>query len=232
MRKGTLVQTVPRTQKKIEDCLARPYSTELIRNDDGTYFARVVEFEGCMTEGPTKAEALENLDDATRLWLKVRIEDDLPIPEPFDVDGYSGKFLLRLPKTMHRDLARRADEEGVSINQLALAGIARIMGRTTDAESTRNIYLSPDAWNGFVSASSISIDRYGEPSRRLGYRVWASLDDRVALGYRIAASDATIWTIQGASTFPSDSPIGEQVELRSELANAIGGRPAPVRSVK
>ena len=47
------------------------------------------------------------------------IEDKEKIPEPVD-KTYSGKFNLRLPKSLHKKLAEEAEEEGISLNQLAL----------------------------------------------------------------------------------------------------------------
>jgi predicted RNase H-like HicB family nuclease len=66
----------------VTEILERPYSHELRRNSDGTWFARIVEFEGCMTEGDTETEALENLDRAMRGWLNAKLSMGAPIPEP------------------------------------------------------------------------------------------------------------------------------------------------------
>ncbi|MCA1670005.1 MAG: type II toxin-antitoxin system HicB family antitoxin, partial [Thermomicrobia bacterium] len=38
---------------------------------------------------------------------------------------YSGKFNLRLPRSLHRKLAESADQEGVSLNQYAMQVLAR-----------------------------------------------------------------------------------------------------------
>jgi antitoxin HicB len=42
--------------------------------------------------------------------------------------AYSGKVNLRMPRSLHRDLARRAEEEGVSLNQLMVVALARAVG--------------------------------------------------------------------------------------------------------
>jgi antitoxin HicB len=122
------MRTASKIKEDIKDVLARPYTRELIKNEDGTWFARVVEFIGCMTEGSTPEEALENLDDAMAAWVEVHIEDGDAIPPPLSSDQYSGKFLMRVPKTLHRELARRADLEGVSLNQFALAALSMHVG--------------------------------------------------------------------------------------------------------
>lgn len=115
-------------KEEVKAILARPYTRELIKNEDGTWFARVVEFVGCMTEGETAEEAIENLDDAMATWIEAHREDGDPIPPPLSTDQYSGKFLMRVPKTLHRELARRADLEGVSLNQFALSALSRCVG--------------------------------------------------------------------------------------------------------
>lgn len=41
---------------------------------------------------------------------------------------YSGKVNLRMPRSLHRDLARRAQQEGVSLNQTIVTALARSVG--------------------------------------------------------------------------------------------------------
>jgi predicted HicB family RNase H-like nuclease len=41
------------------------------------------------------------------------------------VPEYSGRVLVRMPKTLHRQLIERAEAEGVSANQLAVALLAK-----------------------------------------------------------------------------------------------------------
>ena len=45
-----------------------------------------------------------------------------------DEKAYSGKVNLRMPRSLHRDLARRAEEEGVSLNQFMVVALARAVG--------------------------------------------------------------------------------------------------------
>lgn len=54
---------------------------------------------------------------------------------------YSGKVNLRMPRTLHRDLARRAEEEGVSLNQFMVVALARAIGEELPDPSERE----PDA---------------------------------------------------------------------------------------
>jgi antitoxin HicB len=47
-------------------------------------------------------------------------------------EGYSGRFVVRIPPSLHRDLVRAAAEEGVSLNQLAAVALARAVGYPKD----------------------------------------------------------------------------------------------------
>ena len=104
-----------------------PYTYTLtpINDESGFYyFARVLELDGCMSDGATKEEAINNLMEAMQGWLEVGIEHNDNIPEPLPIEEYSGKFTLRLPKTLHHSLTKRAQREGVSLNQYALYKLA------------------------------------------------------------------------------------------------------------
>jgi len=103
--------------------LDRPYNIVIrhIVDESGSYyFATVREFDGCMSHGDTYAEAFENIQDAMKGWIEAKLEGGFPIPEPITESDYSGKFVLRLPKSLHAQLALAAEREGVSLNQYAL----------------------------------------------------------------------------------------------------------------
>jgi predicted HicB family RNase H-like nuclease len=70
-------------------------------------------------------EAHANIREAMEGWIETKLEADLPIPQPLDSDKYSGKFVVRLPRTLHRRLAAEAEKEGVSLNQYTLYKLSR-----------------------------------------------------------------------------------------------------------
>ena len=49
--------------------------------------------------------------------LMAAIEENMPVPEPDSIEDYSGQFKLRLPRSLHRQLALQSKREGVSMNQ-------------------------------------------------------------------------------------------------------------------
>jgi antitoxin HicB len=97
-----------------------PYKIIIQKDQYGGFFAEVEELEGCMTQGETYQEAYENILEAMEGWLEVAIEKNIKIPEPESESQYSGKFTLRLPKSLHRRLAQNAKKENVSLNQYAI----------------------------------------------------------------------------------------------------------------
>jgi len=107
----------------VEEYLELPYNIVLrhIRDESGVYyFATVQELDGCMSDGETLEETYANIKEAMEGWIETKLEAGLPIPIPMGTDKYSGKFVVRLPKTLHRRLSIEAEKEGVSLNQYTL----------------------------------------------------------------------------------------------------------------
>lgn len=104
--------------RTVDEYMALPYTIEIVPDENG-FFVRVRELDGCMSVGTTKTEALDMIEDAMREWLDTAIEDDLdiPLPESLRKDSYSGKFPLRMPKSLHEKLAKAASLDGISLNQ-------------------------------------------------------------------------------------------------------------------
>jgi len=101
--------------------LAIPYTAtirQLEQEEGGGWYAEIPELPGCSSDGETVEEALSNLEEAMELWIETAREIGRTIPRPRQhLDDYSGKFTIRLPRSLHRDLAREAELEGVSLNQ-------------------------------------------------------------------------------------------------------------------
>jgi hypothetical protein len=50
----------------------------------------------------------------------------------------SGRLLLRMPRTLHADLAQAAEREGTSLNQFITAALATRVGAGPDETQTRS----------------------------------------------------------------------------------------------
>ena len=118
----------PEIAAKVREYLRRPYHKHVYRDPDGYYLAEVVELPGCMSDGDTEAEALANLTDAMTGWLESVLLAGQPVPEPLNETTYSGKYALRMPKSLHQRLAKQAEREGVSLNQWLVTLLAQGSG--------------------------------------------------------------------------------------------------------
>ena len=128
----------PSVEEQVERIMARPYH-RIVRGDpEEGYLAKVAEFPGCFTAGETPTEAMELLEDAMRAWLVVALEErqEIPEPNPEPSDDYSGRFVLRVPKMLHQQLAERAHAEGVSLNTFAVTLLSLALGQRTSAGSS------------------------------------------------------------------------------------------------
>ena len=103
----------------------RPLSAE----EGGGFLISYSDFSDCISDGETVEEALSNGRDALKSTIAALKAKDFPVPLPNSGGIASGKFVARVPKTVHAQLTTRAKAEGVSLNSLVLAFIAQGLGR-------------------------------------------------------------------------------------------------------
>lgn len=124
-------------KKDLDYYLHLRYPMEIVEAEEGGYFAHYTDLPGCMAQGGTIDEVVKNLESAKRAWIEVRLEDGAEVPPPHEaVEDYSGRFLMRLPKSVHRELAVRARREGTSLNQYVLHLLSWALGREQNAQQT------------------------------------------------------------------------------------------------
>ena len=103
----------------------RPLSAE----EGGGFLISYPDFSDCISDGETVEEALSNGKDALKSTIAALKAKELPVPAPNGGGVASGKFIARVPKTVHARLTSRAKAEGVSLNTLVLSFIAEGLGR-------------------------------------------------------------------------------------------------------
>ena len=107
--------------KTIDEYMALPYRIEIIPDvEEGGYAVSYPDLKGCLSTGETIEAAIANGEEARREWLNAAMEEGYPIPEPASDEEYSGQFKLRIPKSLHRQLALQSKKEGISMNQYCL----------------------------------------------------------------------------------------------------------------
>lgn len=85
--------------------------------EDDEFVATVAEFPSLSWLAPCQVEALQGLEAVLTDVVLALQEQGEDVPEPISERSYSGKFNLRLGEKLHREVALRAAEENLSINQ-------------------------------------------------------------------------------------------------------------------
>ena len=125
-------------KKEVQKYMKLPYTIKLIPEEDGTYYVAVDELPGCASMGDTVEEALKMIKDAMEGWLESSIDRGLEIPLPDVMREYSGRFLVRVPVSLHRRLAEIAKKEGVSLNHYIVSSLSEKLS-TKDIENELKI---------------------------------------------------------------------------------------------
>jgi antitoxin HicB len=118
-------------RRDLDYYMGLPYRIVIIPDQDGDGFtATIPDLRGCMASGETVEDACETVEEIKRIWLEAALERGWAIPEPVtdEAKEYSGKFNLRLPRSLHRKLVEIAEAEGTSLNQQVLAFLAECVG--------------------------------------------------------------------------------------------------------
>ena len=112
--------------RTLDEYLSLPYRLEIISDpDEGGFVASYPDLPGCITCGDSLESVAANAADAKREWMIAALEQGVDVPEPDALNNYSGQFKLRIPKSLHRQLADNARREGISMNQYCLYLLAQ-----------------------------------------------------------------------------------------------------------
>jgi antitoxin HicB len=122
--------TIEKIKKDLDYYSQLPYNIIVERWDDGEgpyYLARIVELPHCMIHGDTPEEAINEVEEVKKDWIKSNLERGIKIPEPIQSKN-SGQIRLRIPPSLHKMLSDRAMVEGVSLNQYMNTALAQVVG--------------------------------------------------------------------------------------------------------
>ncbi|MBM3610017.1 MAG: type II toxin-antitoxin system HicB family antitoxin [Alphaproteobacteria bacterium] len=100
---------------------------KLSDQEGGGYLAEAIELNGCIADGSTPEEAVHNLEDSINSWIRTMTELGRPVPQPCK-DSFSGKWVVRTPKTLHKKLTELSKIEGVSLNTLIVSLLSEGIG--------------------------------------------------------------------------------------------------------
>ena len=118
--------------RSLDEYLDLPYHFAIARDEaaagDDAWVVRVEELEGCEARGGTPQAALANVRAALEAWIAPALARGRQVPAPRAEATHSGRLLLRMPPTLHAELARAAEREEVSLNQFVSSALAGAVG--------------------------------------------------------------------------------------------------------
>jgi antitoxin HicB len=179
-----------------------PYTVVLKTDDEGDIVARVQELAGCIAHGDTVEKALKRLREFQLAWIETALDSGEPIPTPeLETEGLpSGKWLQRVPRSLHQRLTRRAKQEGVSLNHFVATILAEALGQRAGRSSSR-----VDSWT-WAESEVAEAASSGWHVAHTRYRV--PTDRRFVLEFvrQLAGSGRGLWSP------PLDEPETETLE--------------------
>ncbi len=172
-----------------------PYGITLRKDEEDDWVARVEELPGCTAHGGTQAEALEHLEEVKTAWIEDAIEAGDAIPQPnVDEELPSGKWLQRVPRSLHKGLTEMAKKEGVSLNQFVATVLAEALGthRAANPVFVIDNPVGMKAWN-------ILEDNWHQHQREWDISGW-QIDPHKPIEFAIDALSSPMFTIPNRVT--------------------------------
>lgn len=121
--------------------LSRPYHIVLVQDGEQGWTAQVEELPGCEARAGTADEAALAVRESMEVWISDALARNREIPEPRGAASHSGRLMLRMPQSLHAELARAAERDDVSLNQFITSSLASAVGWRRPAGSEE----APDA---------------------------------------------------------------------------------------
>jgi len=112
-------------RKPLSNYLGLEYPFTTVADGDDAYFIKFPDLPGCMTQVQRLEDIGPMAEEIRQLWIETEYDQGADIPMPSEPADYSGKFVLRVPRTLHRTLAESAERDGVSLNQYVATLLAR-----------------------------------------------------------------------------------------------------------
>jgi antitoxin HicB len=155
--------------QKVRELSARPYRVTLDREEAGgdeRWIASVDELPGCTSTGKTRDAAVGGVQDAIAAWITTALEEGREVPDPAGKASYSGRLLLRMPRTLHGELTRAAEREGVSLNQLITDVLASAVNWQGAGERRAGTRKSKTTLNQEPGEAGLTARPTGETTKR------------------------------------------------------------------
>ncbi len=149
-------------------------------DDDDEHVATVVEFPSLSWLAEDPAEALAGLRQLVQEVIEDMQASGETVPVPLADRNYSGRFVLRAPKALHRELVLEAAEQSVSLNQYVLTILAKrrqsespkderpwLPLRETFNQSTENRCGCSSLWNIAIGKTLQPVNVVAAPTTKI-----------------------------------------------------------------
>jgi len=109
-----------------------PFAVAYFENEDFVgYRAFLIDIPAVESLGATPEEAVADLEDARQEWFAFAQAKGISIPRPDTTFGqrvdYNGRVTLRMPRSLHQQVAQKAALEGVSLNAFLNHAIEQVL---------------------------------------------------------------------------------------------------------
>jgi antitoxin HicB len=196
------------------------------QGDEEYWFAEIPDLPGCVADGATPDEAVRSVKEAKVEWIDGQMKEGHEIPEPAVSHPYSGRLLVRIPKSLHARLAEEARVEGVSINQTVAYKLASKIGESVGREECRAIVANISSSQAeFATEMSAQIHdlvstALSEVVEKLVEEVSTRIDERVS-----AATNEAVEKIEMCINRPNASltPWSQHDYIYTDLAGTKPG---------
>ena len=115
------------------------YRISIVRDHESAegheWTAHAEELPGCEAHGDSLEEAVRRIDDAVEEWIEDALAKGQDVPDPRTAASYSGRLMLRMPRSLHSGLSEAAEREGVSLNQFIASSLERALDAPVGASS-------------------------------------------------------------------------------------------------
>ena len=129
-------------ETRLEHYMTLPYRMEIYWDED-YWAAEFPDLPGLVAGSETWDGLQDAIDDAKQAWFESVLEHGDPIPEPHTQSAFSGKLVLRMPKSLHAEAARVAVREGVSLNTLLVTALSKEIGRRQESRPNQKAIDPP-----------------------------------------------------------------------------------------
>ena len=154
----------PALLKRARELARRTYPF-VVTESEGEFEITFPDLRGCRTSGKSLKETLANIDEAKLTWIEGTLICGGHIPEPSNNLDYSGRFVVRCGRSLHKAISQTAALEGISQNQFVVESISEKLGFQTAKRAYRHeaeklmSWLSRPLGKAFWELSGIRVQR-------------------------------------------------------------------------